>query len=218
MEKKNVAIIGGTGLIGNQLLSLLLKVNHFADIYLITRRKFIVEDARVKNIVIDFNDDESFKKALSSCSVVFCSVGTTQKKVNGNQIEYRKVDYDIPVKAAKFCEENEGTAFLLVSSVGADSGSKNFYLAIKGEVEEAVMKRKIASISIFRPSLLLGDRKEFRIGEKISTILMKPLSFLIPSIYKPIEVAQVAKSMYQAAVLNKPGIHIYHYTEMVEST
>jgi uncharacterized protein YbjT (DUF2867 family) len=149
---------------------------------------------------------------------VFCSVGTTQKKVNGNQIEYRKVDYDIPVKAAKFCEENEGTSFLLVSSVGADSASKNFYLAIKGEVEEAVMKRKIASISIFRPSLLLGDRKEFRIGEKISTILMKPLSFLIPSIYKPIEVAQVAKSMYQAAVLNKPGIHIYHYAEMVEST
>jgi uncharacterized protein YbjT (DUF2867 family) len=149
---------------------------------------------------------------------VFCSVGTTQKKVNGNQIEYRKVDYDIPVKAAKFCEENEGTSFLLVSSVGADSASKNFYLAIKGEVEEAVMKRKIASISIFRPSLLLGDRKEFRIGEKISTILMKPLSFLIPSIYKPIEVAQVAKSMCQAAVLNKPGIHIYHYAEMVEST
>ena len=81
MKKKNVAIIGATGLIGNQLLNLLLKDIYFADIYVITRRDLVFDDERVKNIVIDFSDDLSFKNALSACDVVFCSVGTTQKQV-----------------------------------------------------------------------------------------------------------------------------------------
>jgi uncharacterized protein YbjT (DUF2867 family) len=168
----------------------------------------------MKNIVIDFSDDLSFKNALSACDVVFCSVGTTQKQVNGDKVAYRKIDVDIPEKAAQFCEENGGTTFLLVSSVGADSKSGNFYLALKGEVEDYVVKRNIPSITIFRPSLLLGNRKEFRIGEIISTLFMKPLAFLVPSIYKPIEAAQVAKSMYHAAISNRPGVHIYHFAEM----
>ena len=214
MEKKNAAIIGATGLIGHQLLTLLLKDTHFADIYVITRRDLMFEDERVKNIVIDFSDQAAFKKALSFCDVVFCSVGTTQKQVNGDKVAYRKIDVDIPEKAAQFCEENGGTTFLLVSSVGADSKSGNFYLALKGEVEDYVVKRNIPSITIFRPSLLLGNRKEFRVGEIISTLFMKPLAFLVPSIYKPIEAAKVAKSMYQTAVSNRPGVHIYHFAEM----
>jgi uncharacterized protein YbjT (DUF2867 family) len=214
MEKKNVAIIGATGSNGHQLLTLLLKDTHFADIYVITRRDLMFEDERVKNIVIDFSDQAAFKKALSFCDVVFCSVGTTQKQVNGDKVAYRKIDVDIPKKAAQFCEENGGTTFLLVSSVGADSKSGNFYLALKGEVEDYVVKRNIPSITIFRPSLLLGNRKELRVGEIISTLFMKPLAFLVPSIYKPIEAAKVAKSMYQAAVSNRPGVHIYHFAEM----
>lgn len=215
MEKKNVAIIGATGLIGSQLLMLLLKDTHFANIHVITRRTLIIEDKRVKNIVIDFTDQIAFKHALASCDVVFCSVGTTQKQVKGDKAEYRKIDVDIPVNAARYCEENKGSAFLLVSSIGADSKSRHFYLALKGEVEDNVIKRNIPSISLFRPSLLLGDRKAFRLGERISALFMKPLSFLIPSVYKPIEAAQVATSMYRAAVLNKPGVHIYHYAEMI---
>lgn len=214
MEKKDVAIIGATGLIGNQLLALLLKDSHFANIYVVTRRALMFDDEKVKNMVIDFSDDLSFKNALSSCDVVFCSVGTTQKQVNGDKVAYRKIDVDIPEKAAQFCEENGGTTFILVSSVGADSKSGNFYLALKGEVEDYVVKRNIPSITIFRPSLLLGNRKEFRIGEIISTLFMRPLAFLVPSIYKPVEAAQVAKSMYQAAVSNRAGVHIYHFDEM----
>lgn len=214
MEKKDVAIIGATGLVGNQLLALLLKDSHFANIYVVTRRALMFDDEKVKNMVIDFSDDLSFKNALSSCDVVFCSVGTTQKQVNGDKVAYRKIDVDIPEKAAQFCEENGGTTFILVSSVGADSKSGNFYLALKGEVEDYVVKRNIPSITIFRPSLLLGNRKEFRIGEIISTLFMRPLAFLVPSIYKPVEAAQVAKSMYQAAVSNRAGVHIYHFDEM----
>jgi uncharacterized protein YbjT (DUF2867 family) len=214
MKKKNVAIIGATGLIGNQLLSLLLKDTHFADISVITRRPSMFNDERIKNIVIDFSDDSSFKNALSACDVVFCSVGTTQKQVKGDKVAYRKIDVDIPEKAAQYCEENGGTTFLLVSSVGADSKSGNFYLALKGEVEDYVVKRNIPSITIFRPSLLLGNRKEFRVGEIFSTLFMKPLAFLVPSMYKPIEATKVAKSMYQAAVTNRPGVHIYHFAEM----
>ena len=214
MKKKNVAIIGATGLIGNQLLSLLLKDTHFADIILVSRRSLNFDDERVKNIVIDFSDDLSFKNALSACDVVFCSVGTTQKQVKGDKVAYRKIDVDIPEKAAQYCEENGGKTFLLFSSVCADSKSGNFYLALKGEVEDYVVKRNIPSITIFRPSLLVGNRKEFRISQIISTLFMKPLAFLVPSIYKPIEAAQVAKSMYQAAISNRPGVHIYHFAEM----
>jgi uncharacterized protein YbjT (DUF2867 family) len=197
---------------------LLIIDTHFAIIHLITRRPLVIEDKRVKNIVIDFTDEVAFKNALASCDVVFCTIGTTLSLVKGDKNEYRKIDVDIPVKAARYCEENKGSAFLLVSSIGANSKHRHFYLAFKGEVEDYVVKRDIPSISLFRPSLLLGDRKAFRLGEKISTLFMQPLTFLIPSIYKPIEAAQVAKSMVQAAKLNKPGVHIYHYAEMITAS
>jgi uncharacterized protein YbjT (DUF2867 family) len=117
---------------------------------------------------VDFNDAESFRLALEGSDVVFCAIGTTQKKVKGDKEAYRKVDYNITVNAAKFCKLNSCETFVLVSSVGANSKSKNFYLKLKGEVEDAVKSVGLKSVHIMRPSVLLGDRKEFRLGEKIS--------------------------------------------------
>ena len=145
---------------------------------------------------------------------MFCAIGTTNKKVKGDKAAYRKVDYDIPVNAARFCTETGCRHFLLVSSVGANSKGGNFYIKLKGEVEDQVRSISIPSVSIFRPSMLLGKRQESRPLETIAQVMMKPLSFLFPSRYKPIAAEAVAKAMIAACKQDKPGLHIYHFKEM----
>ncbi|MER3471898.1 MAG: hypothetical protein C4330_11400 [Chitinophagaceae bacterium] len=101
-----------------------------------------------------------------------------------------------------------------MSSVGANAKSKNFYLRLKGSVEETIQKTSIPSISIFRPFILLGCREESRPGEKIGQVLMNTFSFLLPSHYKPIQASSVASAMIAASKKQKPGFHIYQYKEM----
>ncbi len=105
--------------------------------------------------------------------------------------------------------------FLLVSSIGADSQSRNFYLKLKGEVEEKVGSLGLPSVSIFRPSMLVGQRAEFRIGERIGQAVMGALAFLIPAQYKAIEVKTVAWAMIAAAKKDTAGVQFYTYGEMV---
>ncbi|MCU7549680.1 NAD(P)H-binding protein [Chitinophagaceae bacterium LB-8] len=214
MENKTAAIIGATGLIGSLILEQLLRDRDFSLVKVIVRRPFTINNPKVQVSVIDFANHEAFKQAIAGSDVVFCAVGTTQKKVGGDQDAYRKVDFDIPVTAARLCAETGVDQFLLVSSVGANSGSKNFYLKLKGEVEDAVRQINIPSISIFRPSMLLGKRQEFRLGERVGQILMKLLSFLIPSKYKPIQAEAVAKAMIATCKQERPGFNIYLYEEM----
>jgi uncharacterized protein YbjT (DUF2867 family) len=148
---------------------------------------------------------------LSNSDVIFCAVGTTQKKVKGDKTAYRKVDYDIPVNAARFCKMTGCEKFILVSSVGANSKSNNFYLKLKGEVEDAVKDVGLKSVHIMQPSVLLGDRKEFRLGEKIGKGIMKIFSFLIPSKYKPIHGRDVAKGMISASKNSEEGFFVYDF-------
>ena len=163
---------------------------------------------------MDFNDSDSLLVALSNSDVVFCAIGTTQKKVKGDNAAYRKVDYDITVNAARFCKMTGCGKFILVSSVGANSKSNNFYLKLKGEVEDAVKAVGLKSVYIMRPSVLLGDRKEFRLGEKISKGLMSTFSFIIPSKYKPVHGRDVAKAMVAVAKKSEEGFFILEYSEI----
>jgi uncharacterized protein YbjT (DUF2867 family) len=104
--------------------------------------------------------------------------------------------------------------FILVSAVGANSKSKNFYLKLKGEVEDAVKAVGLKSVHIMRPSMLLGDRKEFRLGEKIGNPVMKAISFLLPSKYKPIHGRDVAKAMLVASKKNEEEFFVWEYNEI----
>lgn len=216
MKDKTAALIGATGLIGSHLLRLLQADDEFSTIRVIARRQVPVSHPKIKVHVVDFADDAAFKAGIAGCDAVFVAVGTTQKKVKGDKTAYRKVDYDIPVNAAKFCAETGYKSFLLVSSVGADSKSGNFYLKLKGEVEEKVGSFSIPSVSIFRPSMLLGNRQESRPAESIAQVISKPLSFLFPSKYKPILAEDVARAMITASKADKPGVSVYHYAEMKE--
>lgn len=129
------------------------------------------------------------------------------------------MDYDIPVRAAKFCKETGCKNFLLVSSSGANSKSNNFYLKLKGEVEDALKEINLTSTSVFRPSVLLGNRNESRPGERIAQIAMKAISFAFLgsfSKYKPIHASEVARAMLEAAKKEMPGFTIYEYYEVKE--
>jgi uncharacterized protein YbjT (DUF2867 family) len=214
MIGKTATIIGVTGLIGNHLYELLKQDASFDTIRLIVRRPMRKDDSRTEIKLVDFNDAESLLLAISGSDVVFCTVGTTQRKVKGDKEAYRKVDFNIPVKAARFCKLTECETFVLVSSVGASSKSGSFYLKLKGEVEDAVESAGLNSVHIMRPSMLLGDRKEFRFGEKIGKVLMSALSFLIPSKYKPIQANKVAQAMLAAAKEGKEGVSVYEYTDI----
>lgn len=208
-------IIGSTGLIGSNILDMILNDNNYKSIRLLVRKPVYFGNPKISVNVLDFSDPISFKAGIEGSDAVFCAVGTTKKKVKGDKNAYRKVDYYIPVNAARICEKAGCPKFLLVSSVGADSKSSNFYLQLKGEVEDIVTKLKIRSVIIFRPSILLGTRKEFRFGEKIGQALSSAFSFLLPGKYKPVKAHDVAKAMVTAASQDLPGVHIYQYEDIM---
>lgn len=209
------AIIGASGLIGQQLIARLLEQEN-ALVTAVSRRMLDGLDARVNQKIVDFADSDALCTALAGIDTVFVAVGTTQKKVNGDRAAYRQVDYAIPVAVAQACVTNRIASFLLVSSVGADSQSRNFYLRIKGEVEDAIEKKPIASVSIFQPSLLLGKRQENRIGERISQRVMPLISFLLPHKYRPVSARTVAITMIRAAKVAQPGVKRFLYDDMHE--
>jgi uncharacterized protein YbjT (DUF2867 family) len=192
-------IIGATGLIGGYLLEELLQDSYYDTVRILIRRPIELTHPKLEKKLVDFNDTESFRLALEGSDVVFCAIGTTQKKVKGDKEAYRKVDYDITVNAAKFCKLNGCETFVFVSSVGANSQGNNFYLKLKGEIEEAVKAVGLKSVHIMRPSLLVGDRKEFRLGEKIAQWVMPVFSFLMPKKYKPVKARDVAREMVELA-------------------
>ena len=207
----NYAIVGASGLIGSCIIDELLQTTD-NKITLISRRPLGLINSRIHELIVDFTNQSALNEALKGVDAVFIAIGTTQKKMKGDLVAYRKVDYDIPVAVAQACVINNVPKLLLVSSVGADSSSSNFYLRLKGEVEEAIEKMPIQYIGIFQPSLLLGNRNEFRLGEKISQFIMPIFSFIIPSKYKPIAAKQVAKAMIREAIQDQKGVKRYTYT------
>lgn len=211
---KTVTLFGSTGLIGGEVLKLLINDDYFENINIISRKKINIDSKKIKNYIIDFSNIEDYKKVVNKDYIIIASIGTTQSKVNFNKIEYRKVDYDILLNIAMACKSNKASSFSFVSSAGADEKSKNFYLKLKGEIENSIMQIGLKSCLIFRPSLLLGKRNEFRFGEIIGQKIMPLVSFLMKSEYKPIKAVDVAKSIVNESKKIISGNKIYQYSEM----
>ncbi len=215
--KKTVALFGSTGLIGGEILKLLIDDDHYEAINVITRKKVNVKSKKIKNYIIDFSNPEDYKKVIKKGNIIIASIGTTQSKVNFNKTEYRKVDHDILLNIAKACKSNRASSFCFVSSAGANEKSKNFYLGLKGEIENSITHLALKSCLIFRPSLLLGKRNEFRFGEIIAQKIMPLFSFLMKSNYKPIKAIDVAKSIVNESKKVSQGNKVYHYSEMINN-
>jgi uncharacterized protein YbjT (DUF2867 family) len=218
MTSRTATIIGSSGLIGGYLTELLSEDEYFDKVRVISRRPVTLASPKIEIRVIDFEDVQAFRSAIAGSDTVFVAVGTTQKKVHGDQAAYRKVDFDIPVNAAKYCRDTGCRQFLLVSSVGADAKAKNFYLKLKGETEEAVIANNLSTICIFRPSMLLGKRNEKRIGESIGKVFMKGISFLLPRKFRPVHAKSVAMAMLKAAKTAQPGVSIFDTSEIKKNS
>ena len=218
MNESRAVIIGATGLIGNSLVKQLLNDSSFSKITILVRTWNDISHPKLEVIPVNFNNLDELRKKLPIGDTIFCCIGTTQKKVKGDKDAYRKIDFDIPVNIAQLGIEKGYRKYVLVSAVGANSQSSNFYLRLKGQVEEAINKLPFEAITIFRPSVLKGKRKEKRIGERIGILLVKTFSFLLTgkrSIYKAIQADEVARAMLVSATQNKKGIVINHYDEIM---
>lgn len=215
MKTYKASVFGSTGLIGGFLTDILINDPLCEQIVTLTRNKVIINNKKHKNHVIDLSSLNEIKKTIKNCDYVYSGIGTTQSRVNYNKKIYRSIDYDITLNIARACKENDIKSFSLVSTAGADRSKNNFYLSLKGEIDEEVSKIGIDSLSIFRPSLLLGVRKEKRIGEKIAQVIMPLFTTLMPDNYKPIRGDLVAASMHNISMKNLTGTKIYHFNDIM---
>lgn len=174
--QKTALIIGATGLVGEQCLNELLNSVAYGKVIALSRTKINSPKAKLLNIVTDFENLDSLKQQLIADDI-FCAIGTTIAKAGSKQA-FRKVDYEIPLKVAEIARQNGANKFVLVSSIGADASSLVFYNKVKGELEDALKKLRFDWLLIFRPSILLGNRKEKRTGEAIGRFAAEKFSFL----------------------------------------
>jgi len=207
---KTALIIGSTGLIGSQLLNFLLDSNDYLKVITFVKRDTGIKHPKLSQHVIDFDKPETYKDLVVGDDF-FCTIGTTIKKA-GSKEAFRKVDFEYPRQFAAFALQNKVKQFLIISSLGADAKSGNFYLKTKGEIQDFLKNCNFESVSVLQPSLLLGNRTEFRLGEKVGAFFMKSLSFLFLGNlkkYKPIESKTVAKALLKIAQTNNEGFKIY---------
>lgn len=190
-------LIGATGLIGGHLLDLLLEGDAYDEVLVIGRHSTERKHPKLKEKIGDLLSEDFFNEPLKG-EHIFCCVGTTQSKTPDLTV-YKQIDYGIPVRAAQAGVKGGMQKFLVVSSIGANPKSKMFYSRTKGQMEETLKKMSIPRLHIFRPSLLLGDRDEFRLGEKVGSAMVKLLGWAMPARYKGIPAQQVASAMYHVA-------------------
>jgi uncharacterized protein YbjT (DUF2867 family) len=202
-------VLGATGLIGRNLVAQLVNEESVEKIITITRRTFEYESNKIVNKVIDFDRIENYKDEFVG-DFLFSCLGTTRKQA-GSLKAQRKVDLEYQYKAAEISSGNQVPHYLLVSSSGADQDSNSQYFKMKGELETKVMSLPFERISIFQPSLLLGNRDEFRFGEYLAGLFLPTLRFLpILKRYRPIDGKIVARKMIE--VSSKPGKSRETYT------
>lgn len=213
---KTAVVLGASGLIGSSLLHNLLESNFYSEVIVFVRKDLDFRHNKLKIHIIDFDKPDTYKSLVVGDDF-FCCLGTTMSKA-GTKDVFKKIDYQYPVSFARIAKDNGIQHYLIVSSVGANSKSSVFYLKTKGECEDAICKIGFQSVSIFRPASLLGNRKEYRLNEKITLSLLNILSFLLVGKlrkYKPIESTRVAEVMLGSAQKTEIGVTIIESEQML---
>jgi len=214
-KKRNALLAGATGLVGGHCLQFLLNDDAYDSVSVLLRKEIPLKHPKLRQIVANFNNiDKSL--SLIKADDVFCCLGTTIKKA-GSQANFKKVDLEYPVKIAENALSNGASQFILITAMGADKKSFIFYNRVKGEAEAAIRNLPYEAVHIFRPSLLLGERKEVRTGEKAGTVLFNIASplFIGPlRKFKAIEGKAVAGAMVACAKRDGEGVFIYESNEI----
>ncbi|NML37427.1 NAD(P)H-binding protein [Chitinophaga sp. G-6-1-13] len=207
---KTAIVIGATGLTGTHLVAALLQDNYFSKVKVLVRQPWAHQHPGLESVVVDFDDEPGLTAAIEG-DVFFSCIGTTIKKA-GTQENFRAVDYGITTRCAAIARRKDIPQFLMISSIGANPRSSNFYLRTKGQTEEAILAIGFIGTYIFRPSFLIGERKEFRFGEWLGKYLIQLFYFLLQGRwkkYRGIKAATVAHAMVRVAKQYDPGIHIF---------
>ena len=211
--KKISLVAGSTGLIGNLLIEELVKSGK--EVIAISRNKNISEDKQIFNKVVDFDDKESLDGLFTNITDVFICLGTTIKKA-GSKEKFRKVDVDYCFSIAEAASKAEVPNLSIITSIGADSESNNFYLKCKGEVEEMISSLNFKSLSIYRPGLLIGKREEKRFAESIGQIiqprLIDPLLRGSFKKYRSVKAVDLAYTLQKLSGVNE-GKTIYQFED-----
>ncbi|SHH88446.1 Uncharacterized conserved protein YbjT, contains NAD(P)-binding and DUF2867 domains [Chryseolinea serpens] len=208
---KTALIAGSTGLIGSQLLSLLLQNPAYTKVIALTRVD-LPQHPKLTQIRVDFARLGENSSALKA-DEVYCCLGTTMAKA-GSKENFYQVDFYFPFLLAKTTRSVGAKKFMLVSALGANKNSSIYYNQVKGEIEEAISSVAFDAVHIFRPSLLLGPRTEKRSAEDAAKFFYKAFGFLIPKKYKAIESVKVARAMQHFAAEDKKGIFIHESADL----
>ncbi len=210
MAESVALVAGATGLVGQALVRQLTGDPAWSEVRALVRRALPagLSGPTVVPITVDYTKLDP-PPAWTAADHVFCALGTTIRQA-GSQEAFRRVDLDFPVALARAALARGARHFLLVSAVGASAESRVFYNRVKGEVEDAILGLGFRSVTIARPSLLLGQREATRLGEQIG----KVLGVLAPPRWKPVEATSVARALVEAARRDLPGIRMLENQEL----
>lgn len=199
----SLLLVGGTGAIGARVLDLALADSRIERVVALTRRP-VPEREGLENQVVNLG----LISSVPAVDAVICALGTTRKEA-GSRDAFRHVDHDLPVRVAELARDAGAATYALVSSVGADAGSRTFYLRVKGETEQDLRTCGYESLTIVRPSGLYGGTRARRlsIGDHLVGA-SRVISSVIPARYRPVHVDQVARMLIEAAVDARPGVHV----------
>jgi uncharacterized protein YbjT (DUF2867 family) len=205
-------IAGASGLIGSELLTILLNHAEYEEVLVLVRKELPVKHKKLVQLVIDFDELAKYAGSLTGHAVFSC-MGTTNAKTP-DKVQYRKIDHDYPLEIAHLAKANGVEQFHLVSAVGANSKSSAFYIKLKGELEEDLRPVGFQSLHIYQPSMLYGDRKEQRTLEKTLIRIFKVVDHLLIGglrKYRSISGETVANAMYKNSLKAAPGTHTYTF-------
>ena len=214
---KTALLVGATGLVGSVLLEQMLSDDFYQEIIILTRKSLGIRHHKIQEHLIDFDNLDAYTHLIKA-DHIYCCLGTTIKKAKSKDNFYL-VDYTYPTEIAKIAKFNGATLFSLISAMGACKYSTFYYNRVKGEVEETIEHLQFKSCNIIRPSLLLGERQEFRLGEEIGKAVAKGLDFMMVGglkKYKPIEAKAVAVAMYAISKEMREGFHIFESSYLQE--
>ncbi len=205
LSHKTALVIGATGLVGDLLTHQLVDSSAYDKVKVLVRKSLGWQHPHLQEVSFDFDRPNGL---LTQADDIFCCLGTTMKKA-GSRDAFRKVDYQYPIDIARLGLASGAQQFAIVTAMGADTESTFYYNRVKGEVERDLAALNFPTLLIFRPSLLLGNRAENRLGERLAEGAMRLFSPLIPAKYKGIEAVKVANAMRQTTQQGLTGKHIF---------
>ncbi|HEX9691050.1 MAG TPA: NAD(P)H-binding protein [Gemmatimonadales bacterium] len=213
--ERTALVLGATGLVGRQCVDLLLADPAWTVVRMVGRRHPDLDHPRLERVTLPI-DAWTRRPDAFACDVAFCALGTTIRQA-GSREAFRAVDFAAPLAAARAARERGASGFVLVSSTGASSASRVFYLRVKGELEDALKEMDFGSLTVLRPSLLLGRRSERRVGEAASGVVLAILGPLLMGRlrrWRGVDARTVAAAMVAAAGTNGPPLRIIESEEI----